>query len=1262
MRSLLAKISTALTLILYCSNAFAQQTDQLKIKKLIQQNISKLGFSSNELKNYRISDIYTDKLSGATFVYLQQTYKDIDVFNSVQTVVFKNDQLMSIAGRRIDKIESKVNLKDAKASLAATDAVRAAARHLNLSVSAFLRQLKEMKESKEVLFDDLGISSAHIKSKLLWLINDTTKIATLCWQVAVQPKGISDYWLVNIDASNGRVVNKLNLNISCKWNKTTSTMEHTDNDFLQANVASQNGVEGINSAGYRVIPFPAESPIYSGGTPALVTNPWELAGTNNNATTLKWHDDGTTTYDSTRGNNVLAQEDRNNNNGFGKGANSSTASPALTFDFTPDFTKQPTISVNQNFALTNLFYWGNIMHDILYQYGFDEASGNFQANNLGRGGEENDYVFADAQDGGGFDNANFATPSDGFNPRMQMYLFHFTKDSVTVNQPASFKGNKVAVEGTFSSNNKLSDKGNLTGDVVLYNDDASGAGHSACIAAANASALAGKIALIRRGGCVFTSKVKNAQNAGAMGVIMMDTIPGEAPIIMSGSDNTITIPAVMISYETGDSMMKLLQQNTTVNVTLKGGLFRDGDLDNGVIAHEYTHGISNRLTGGPSQAGCLQNAEQMGEGWSDYLALMVTTDWSKAQPGDSSKARAIGAYAMGQDANGSGFRVHPYSTNMSINPWTYDLLATSTGGEPHNIGEIWCTVLWDMTWNIIRRDGINANIYNANGVGGNSVALKLVMEGMKLQKCSPGFVDGRDAILKADTLLYGGKYSCAIWQAFAKRGMGVNASEGSSDNYTDQVTDYHIPNAAVIITKASKDSAAQGETIQYTLQAKCQCAGISNYKIVDTLPSNITYVSGGSYNNAKRTVTFSGINLSAQDSTSRNFTATVNTGTYSAPVTHINETVQTSSLSSTWFAASSNGKDTWKASSSFKHSGSFSLYVNDSAATSTATLTTANAYSLSGNSTLSFWHYYNTEGGYDGGWIEISTDNGSTWNDLGFYIEQNGYQSNIATASGSKQGPAFSGYSGTFIQTVIDLSSFAGKTVKLRFNFSSDAGTGADGWYIDDILLTSAAGVYNLGQMFDSNAKLQSSSNANVIIRNAVLPVVWGDFTAIKQGNTALLKWQTLQELNTSKFVIERSDDGVHFVSIGTVAAAGNSSVVNNYEFIDHLPLNGSNYYRLYQADKDSKLNYTKVRMLSFVTDHLIGVTPNPAKDKIAVTVSGNHQPLKIKLLNAIGQQLKVYDMSGEYMQINLPHLAPGIYYIKIAGTNIASTHKLIIE
>jgi extracellular elastinolytic metalloproteinase len=510
-------------------------------------------------------------------------------------------------------------------------------------------------------------------------------------------------------------------------------------------------------------------------------------------------------------------------NGLGNGANSTTALPNLTFKFSPNFGNAPTTATNQNFAVTNLFYWNNIMHDISYQYGFDEVSGNFQANNLGRGGAGNDYVFADAQDGSSSNNANFATPADGNNPRMQMFLFDATP-TFKVNKPTSFAGKKTATESVFSTNNKIADKGPITKTVVLYNDDASGTTHEACAAPANAGALAGNIALIDRGTCAFTIKAKNAQNAGAIGVLVADNVPGEYPILMGGTDNTITRPTFMVSFETGDTMKQFLAASTPVNVSMKEGVQLDGDVDNGVISHEFTHGISNRLTGGPNNVTCLQNKEEMGEGWSDYMALMVTTNWEKATLNDGPNARPLGTYVLGQGVDGPGIRAYRYSTDFSINPWTYDSLKLSSrfsnsilAFDPHIVGEVWCNMLWLMTWDFIQNNGIAKNIYNASGTQGNRIALRLVLEGMKLQKCSPGFVDGRDGILKADTLLFGGQYSPLIWQAFASRGLGYNASEGSTNNVKDGVADYSLPPGLLVAKAAQVEDASVKNTRLITL-------------------------------------------------------------------------------------------------------------------------------------------------------------------------------------------------------------------------------------------------------------------------------------------------------------------------------------------------------------------------------------------------------------------------------------------------------------
>src|SRR6476620_11371761 len=89
----------------------------------------------------------------------------------------------------------------------------------------------------------------------------------------------------------------------------------------------------------------------------------------------------------------------------------------------------------------------------------------------------------------------------------------------------------------------------------------------------------------------------------------------------------------------------------------------------------------------------------------------------------------------------------PYTTNFAINNQVF---SSNLPAESHDRGEIWCATLWDMTWNIIQQvNNINPNIYNPAGGGGNTIALRLVTEGMKLQPCGPGFLDGRDAMLQA---------------------------------------------------------------------------------------------------------------------------------------------------------------------------------------------------------------------------------------------------------------------------------------------------------------------------------------------------------------------------------------------------------------------------------------------------------------------------------------------------------------------------------
>ena len=104
---------------------------------------------------------------------------------------------------------------------------------------------------------------------------------------------------------------------------------------------------------------------------------------------------------------------------------------------------------------------------------------------------------------------------------------------------------------------------------------------------------------------------------------------------------------------------------------------------------------------------------------------------------------------------------------LPVNDYTY-ADTNNNVTQPHGIGFVWATMLWEMTWDIIEaQGGAIGDIYT--GTEGNNIALQLVMDGMKLQPCSPGFVDGRDAILEADMLTNGGAIQMFNLESICKK-------------------------------------------------------------------------------------------------------------------------------------------------------------------------------------------------------------------------------------------------------------------------------------------------------------------------------------------------------------------------------------------------------------------------------------------------------------------------------------------------------------
>lgn len=816
-------ITSFLALSLCCTVFFglAQQTISTeKVNQLVIKNGEKITLPNKKHAGYRVSDAYTDKTSGAVIAYLQHTWKGVDIYNALTTVAFKNEQAISVQQSAFADPEAAAGKASAAPVIAPVKAVQQAAAEIGLSLPQAVVALSQAPDGQELVFGKLGISFSDIIARLMWAqptAEDNRLLLT--WQVAIHTVSSNDYWLIKVDANTGKVIRKENLTARCSWEPVNglhkmSCFEYRDNT---AGITGVTGATAINSGKYKVIPYPNEDA--NRGVPTLVTDPWNMFP-NTNATTLKWNNDGTKDYDSTRGNNVIAIGDLDGKNTTSdKGARSQTPLPDLSFDYTPDVFGEPDEGNNLSFGVTNLFYWNNIIHDLYYQYGFDEVSGNFQVSNLSRGGKGNDYVNADGADGSGSNNANFATPADGSAPRMQMFLWSPSPlRSMYINAPSNISGFMPAQEGDVSDNNKIAAKGaDIITDIVPYRDINNPETFFACFQAANKADLVGKIAYIRRRGCIddavnsFTSKIKNAQTAGAIAVIIGNnsTHPDSSGLLtMTGNDNTITIPAFFITTADADLLEGRLRNGEKVNVTL---YYRnpqvDGSLDNGVVVHEYTHGLSNRLTGGPGTTSCLSNGEQMGEGWSDYFALMMTTDWANAKVSDGAIPRPIGNYATGVTPEYGGIRTYPYSTDFALNPWTYDSLKLSSRireysffanpGAIYFTGEVWCNTLWEMTWELVKGLGINTTFWDASKPGGNTIAMQLVTTGMKLQKCNPGCIDGRDGILKADTLLYGGAYSYYIWRAFARRGMGYSALQGLNSKIKDGTAAYDLPPAVL---------------------------------------------------------------------------------------------------------------------------------------------------------------------------------------------------------------------------------------------------------------------------------------------------------------------------------------------------------------------------------------------------------------------------------------------------------------------------------
>jgi hypothetical protein len=511
--------------------------------------------------------------------------------------------------------------------------------------------------------------------------------------------------------------------------------------------------------------------------------------------------DATTTW----GNNVRAYADRNQRTNeagaaIGDGYQDAALPDGAPADFIADLTGPKTFDRVYNIdaapnatadqvkaAITQLFYVNNWLHDYWYDSGFDEKSGNAQTDNFNRGGAGNDPIRAEAQDSadvGQSNNANMNTPADGTPPRMQMYVWSglpkrkLEIPGVTISDPLGASGFGPQVF-------------DLPGSLVLADDGSTaippggtgtvGTNSDACQVPTN---VTGKIAIIDRGQCAFTLKVGNAQMGGAIGVLLVNNVPGNTASSPGGVFDT-TLPLIGVSLEDGNKVKMALGTNPALTARLQreAEIPRDGTIDNTIVAHEWGHFWHHRLVscGGTSCGG-------MSEGWGDFQAIMMAIRDGDAF--DGGKTYAMSQYAaqgISKDGSYFGIRRAPYSRDMNKNPFTFghirraSMLPTNAPlapsgadmAEVHNVGEIWTQTLFESYTNLIE------TLKNATpSVPFEDIKRRMadyLVAGMKATPAEPTFVEQRDAILAAVLATKRMDDFSAIAKGFAKRGLGVGA-------------------------------------------------------------------------------------------------------------------------------------------------------------------------------------------------------------------------------------------------------------------------------------------------------------------------------------------------------------------------------------------------------------------------------------------------------------------------------------------------------
>jgi hypothetical protein len=1142
---------TLLMLLLGATTGLMAQAENRDALNYLQKNFAAFQLEATDVDDLKVTDNYLSP-GGTRHVYLIQRVHQLPVLNAQASLHFRGDKLVH---RTSDLATGLAEVPSPAPAFSAQTAVGKAA---NAVAAAFGTPTAIGTDATgELRFDWPEVSPKAIKASTGYFKTDEG--LRLAYRVLIDRQvASSDYWHVVVDAISGEVLDQHNYVLKCNFG--TPKHQHNYNNACAnttpaALPVSERMLEKtfsiVEQSRYNVFPFGEESPLH--GERVMQVSPAHPV-----ASPFGWHDVNGVVgaeFTTTRGNNTFSYPDTDGNNEVDTDV-VADGGDSLVFDF-PFAEDVPADSVLQA-ALAQTFYYTNKLHDWLFQVGFNEASGNFQRRNYSGEGQGGDEVRVEAQDGSGTNNANFATPPDGSSGRMQMFLWTGSNSAMQVTEPAPISGPYRTGTALFGAD-ITSDP--LTGQVAITDPAL------ACTELINGGELTGKIALVTRGECNFSLKVFNAQEAGAIAVIICnDARVGEerGGIINMSNGNpelTITIPAVFVTFETCANLRTTVASGDSVSVTFRAPPPRDGDFDNGIVAHELGHGVSNRLVGGPGNTNCLGNDEQMGEGWSDFFSLAASPKTIIDNP-DGTEPRGIGNYATRNTINGGGIRNRPYSTDFAVNEQTYYNVIIS-GTAPHPLGEIWAATLWDLYWAMVNQDGFDDDLID--GTGGNNKAVQLVVEGLKYTACRPGLVDGRDGILVADEIINGGANSCLIWEVFARRGLGFSADQGSSNSRSDNrqafdTSPYCI--GGIELTKTSDvGNIDAGGGVEISLLAESFREGVSGKVVItDEIPDGMTFeptsvrgttdfVLNGS------TLTFNLGDMEFEDSRTIVYSVTTDRNRFSVE---------------SYFDGAEQGDDNWligtlnedvgivpvfwEQADTTPYEGDFTWYIVNAGTEQDQFLQTADALPVTGaNPALRFFTKYQTEAAWDAGIVEIST-NGTTWDRVADKFLRGEYRGIVAPSSPSVLSNVLSfwGNNGDFEDIVIDLSDYAGEDIFIRWRFVSDAADRARGWWVDNIQLLDIVS-------YDAPATLTSDAGDNVMAMIGNLGVIATGFPVSANdptlGQTEVKVFPNpASDLVTVEVVAERagsatiqllSIDGrvLHTELLGLVAGGGRTTI-----------------------------------------------------------------------------------------------------------------------